>query len=331
MGFKVGGTSIIDNSGNIASTVGNIDGRDIAADGAKLDGIEASATADQTDAEIKTAYENNSDTNAFTDALLTKLNGIEDSATADQTKSDIDALNINADTLDGEHGSYYQTASTALGYITVADGDYGTIRVDDPRGVSWAGYKIRDDWLLMSNGADNCGIYNDTDNEWGLLCRRNAEIELFYNDAMKAETHSSGFYVSGHLYATQNVYAYYSDERLKAKDGVIENALDKINSLETFYYYENDLAKEHGHDNDKRQLGVSAQQVKAVLPECVAPAPFDLETDNKGNEWSKSGEDYLTVDYPRLVPLLIKGIQEQQAQISELKQEIEELKNAPSE
>ena len=36
------------------------------ADHAKLDGIEANATADQTDAEIKTAYENNSDTNAFT-------------------------------------------------------------------------------------------------------------------------------------------------------------------------------------------------------------------------------------------------------------------------
>jgi len=42
----------------------------------KLNGIEASATADQTNAEIKTAYEANSDTNAFTDALFTKLNGI---------------------------------------------------------------------------------------------------------------------------------------------------------------------------------------------------------------------------------------------------------------
>jgi len=47
----------------------------------KLEGIEASATADQTDAEIKTAYENNSNTNAFTDALLSKLNGIAASAT----------------------------------------------------------------------------------------------------------------------------------------------------------------------------------------------------------------------------------------------------------
>lgn len=55
----------------------------------KLNGIEASATADQSDAEIKTAYENNSNTNAFTDALLTKLNGIETSATADQTGAEI--------------------------------------------------------------------------------------------------------------------------------------------------------------------------------------------------------------------------------------------------
>ena len=50
------------------------------ADHAKLDGIESGATADQTDAEIKTAYENNADTNAFTDADHTKLDGIESGA-----------------------------------------------------------------------------------------------------------------------------------------------------------------------------------------------------------------------------------------------------------
>ena len=57
----------------------------------KLDTIEESATADQTDAEIKTAYEANSDTNAFTDALQTKLNNIESNATADQTNAEIRA------------------------------------------------------------------------------------------------------------------------------------------------------------------------------------------------------------------------------------------------
>jgi hypothetical protein len=46
------------------------------ADHTKLDGIEASATADQTGSEIKSLYENESDTNAFTDADHTKLDGI---------------------------------------------------------------------------------------------------------------------------------------------------------------------------------------------------------------------------------------------------------------
>ena len=55
----------------------------------KLDGIEAGATADQTGAEIKTAYEGEADTNAFTDTLKTKLEGIEAGATGDLTGAEI--------------------------------------------------------------------------------------------------------------------------------------------------------------------------------------------------------------------------------------------------
>ncbi len=55
----------------------------------KLAAIEASATADQTGAQIKTAYEAELDTNAFTDTEKTKLAAIEASATADQTGAQI--------------------------------------------------------------------------------------------------------------------------------------------------------------------------------------------------------------------------------------------------
>jgi len=78
----------IDQNGNI-TFLGTIDGRDLAVDGAKLDNIEAYATADQTDAEIRTAVENATDSNVFTDADHTKLNGIESGATADQTSEEI--------------------------------------------------------------------------------------------------------------------------------------------------------------------------------------------------------------------------------------------------
>jgi hypothetical protein len=55
----------------------------------KLNGIEDNATADQSDAEIKTAYENNVDTNPFTDAFKNKLTAIEQNATADQSDLEI--------------------------------------------------------------------------------------------------------------------------------------------------------------------------------------------------------------------------------------------------
>lgn len=54
----------------------------------KLGGIETGATADQTGAEIKTAYEGEADTNAFTDADHSKLDGIAASATANPNALD---------------------------------------------------------------------------------------------------------------------------------------------------------------------------------------------------------------------------------------------------
>jgi len=60
------------------------------ADHAKLDAIEASATADQTDAEIRAAVEAATDSNVFTDADHSKLNAIE--ASADVT----DTANVTA-------------------------------------------------------------------------------------------------------------------------------------------------------------------------------------------------------------------------------------------
>ena len=74
------------------TTNSTFDGRDVSVDGTKLDGIETSATADQTDAEIRTAVEAATDSNVFTDADHTKLNAIEASATADQTAAEIRVL-----------------------------------------------------------------------------------------------------------------------------------------------------------------------------------------------------------------------------------------------
>ena len=97
------------------------DGRDVSADGTKLDGIETAATADQTAAEIRTLVENAGDSNVFTDADHTKLNGIETGATADQTAAEIltaiktvdgAGSGLDADTLDGVTSGSFARSDT---------------------------------------------------------------------------------------------------------------------------------------------------------------------------------------------------------------------------
>ena len=93
---------VYNSTGHIAATTLNttgsitvgggatVDGRYVSIDGAKLDGIEAGATADQTAAEIRTLVEAATDSNVFTDADHSKLDGIE--ALADVT----DTANVTA-------------------------------------------------------------------------------------------------------------------------------------------------------------------------------------------------------------------------------------------
>jgi hypothetical protein len=122
--------------------------------------------------------------------------------------------------------------------------------------------------------------------------------------------------------AAGDIVAYFSDERLKEKISNVDNALDKVLSLNGFYYKNNNLAKSVGYTDENLQLGLSAQEIQKVAPEIVKLAAFDMETDEEGNIISKSGEDYLTVNYAKLVPILVEAIKEQQKQIEDLKSKI---------
>lgn len=114
-----------------------------------------------------------------------------------------------------------------------------------------------------------------------------------------------------------------SDTRLKTEFEPIETALEKIKKLDVGTYYYNDLAREFGFTKTDRQVGLKAQQVQSVLPEAVALAPFDRGIDGL----SKSGEEYLTVRYEKLVPLLVAAVKEQSAEIEKLKAELEVVKH----
>jgi hypothetical protein len=129
-------------------------------------------------------------------------------------------------------------------------------------------------------------------------------------------TASSG--TAGEIRATADITSYYSDERLKENVELIPNALDKVMSLRGVTYNANQLAESFGFKNKEKQVGVLAGDVERVLPEAVKPAPFDIML-FEHTEVSRSGENYKTVQYEKMVPLLIEAIKELNKEIQELK------------
>ena len=95
---------------------------------------------------------------------------------------------------------------------------------------------------------------------------------------------------------------------------IVKNAGEKLYKLNGVFYTQNKLAETFGYHDYTQKVGVLAQEVLSVLPEVVKLAPFDSDV----NSESKSGENYLTVQYEKLTALLIEGMKEQQILIDDL-------------
>jgi len=118
-------------------------------------------------------------------------------------------------------------------------------------------------------------------------------------------------HIDGNLLLSGTISTYYSDERLKTKIETLKDVLPKLENINVFKYICNDLAESFGYDKNKVEIGLSAQQIKNYYPELIDLAPFDSIYDKKTKgKISKSGENYLTLNYERLIPVLIQAIKE---------------------
>ena len=170
----------------------------------------------------------------------------------------------------------------------------------------------------------------------------NTNIRL--NITGSGETTPTGYTVNigGNLGVSKDISAFASDVRLKNITSKINAPLKIINNISGFYYKFNEIAQEYNLDPDnKLHVGVSAQDVQSVLPEIVELAPFDTSNLPSGEKVSRSGQNYLTIKYDKLTPVLIEGVKElenrienqnniiktQNTVIADLKDSIEYLKN----
>lgn len=213
-------------TGNI-TVGGTVDGRDISVDGTKLDGIETNATANQTDAEIKTAVQNSSDialagnpttttqspsnnstrvaTTAYTDAAITAL--------VNSAPVTLDTLNELAAALDDDP-NYAATTATLIGTKLPLAGGAVTGNVtfgDSNKAIFGAGSDLQiyhdgsnsyvDDagtGRLFVRGNDRVQIQKYTGEDM-ISCLADGAVKLYHDNAKKFETSASGVTVLGNI------------------------------------------------------------------------------------------------------------------------------------
>ena len=131
-------------------------------------------------------------------------------------------------------------------------------------------------------------------------------------NASGTANHGHAIYSGGSATFGGDVIANTSDGRLKTNIKNIDSPLEKISKINGVYFNWNELAKElTDKDTTKREVGFIAQEVQTIMPEIIKPAAFDLKL--------KTGENYLTIQYEKIVPLLVECIKELKSEIEELK------------
>ena len=126
------------------------------------------------------------------------------------------------------------------------------------------------------------------------------------------------FQHDGDFHADGDVVAYsttVSDKRLKDNVKTIDSALDKVMKLRGVEFDWNQGKRKGTHD-----LGLIAQEVEEVLPELVREKTLCT------GEYEDNEKEFKTVDYDKIVGVLIEAIKEQQEEIDLLKANYDQLK-----
>ena len=223
---------------------------------------------------------------------------------------------LDADKLDGQHGSHYldynnfsntptiptnnNQLSNGAGYVTSdtnttysADGDYGM-------NLSGTTFRMEDDRRRNSTSAD---IKTGNTHDYVFF---DADVGMRFYTAGDEEMRLEN---DGDLHVDGDVTAFsttVSDLRLKKDVEIIKNPLDildKINGY-TFTYKK----------GDKKSAGVVAQEVEKVFSQAVSEKGLPYLSKDEENP-----EKYKTVEYDQLVGLLVQAVKELKAELDLLK------------
>ncbi|MCF8462248.1 MAG: tail fiber domain-containing protein [Flavobacteriales bacterium] len=143
-----------------------------------------------------------------------------------------------------------------------------------------------------------------TNDKWTIyVSQSTSDLKLYFNGADRGGFNNS-----------TGVYTSVSDKRLKKNIESLDGMLGKIMLLNPSKYNFKTQS-----DDEAKCYGLIAQELEEVFPEFV--------TINGDDSNGNGITDLRMVSYTELVPVLIKGMQEQQEMILQLQKEIELLKS----
>ena len=323
-----GGTNVstMDQSGNLTIS-GTVDGRNVSADGTKLDTIATSANnysfpyAISASAGNSTVVQRHSAGYIFANYFNTTPNTV----TSGVTQVCVETSN------DGyiRHGTAaairsFIGFSTEASYLrsdaddTFSGGLVSSARDEGIFGV-YDSYKTDHIWSMGTgyknhSGGTNFGnlyglAYKHTNNSTGGTMGGSHQVVWCHAGTPRGAIGYDGIWHAGNITA-------YSDIRVKENLEKIPNALDKVCQINGYTYDRTDETAEEtldifDHNPTRRHVGLIAQELLPVLPEAVIGGPCNRE----GSE-----DDHFSVAYGNVVALLVEAIKE-------LKAEVEELKN----
>ena len=164
------------------------------------------------------------------------------------------------------------------------------------------------DWTLDQYGTTSADarlrIFNGLGETNGITIKENGFV------GMGTLSPTVRLQVAGDIIA--NSIAGSSDVRFKKDISPIENPLTKVMQLRGVNFNWNTDAYPQRMFSDKRTMGFIAQEVEKIVPEIV-------QTEN-------TAEGYKSVQYDKVVALLVEAVKDQQKQIQQLKREVKKLK-----
>ena len=152
-------------------------------------------------------------------------------------------------------------------------------------------------------GGNHVEIRNGDQNSTRLAATSAGALELYFSNNKKLETTNTGVSVTGALVASGDVTAF-SDQTLKKDITTINDALGLCGKLRGVSY--------KWIKDDKPSIGVIAQEIEQHIPEIVSTTQLD-------------GKDVKSVDYGKIVGVLINAVNELKAELDEYKDKYKEL------